>query len=162
MSIDRNHVSGHYRFLIHFRYIALAIALGFVLGALVGCKKSGEMIFEDLRVAEPPPSAHVAAGYFTITNDTNEDDKLLSVSTNASRIAEIHAIYYEDDVMRMEHKKVLEIESGESIVFEPGGFHLMLIDLIERPLAGGSVEIKMQFEKAGEKIIQAPVVPINQ
>ena len=47
----------------------------------------------------------------------------------------------------------LELRAGETVSLQPGGYHLMMIDLVE-PLAGGSTfEIELRFESAGVRTV---------
>lgn len=51
----------------------------------------------------------------------------------------------------------VEIPAGRSVIFEPGGLHVMLIGLV-RPLAvGDGLSITLRFEQAGEILVEAEV-----
>lgn len=110
----------------------------------------------DLMIATPwtratPPAAKVAGGYLTVTNNGKSSDKLLGGSfTGGSRI-EVHEMSVTDGVMRMRPlNNGLEIKPGATVKLEPGGYHLMLMDL-KKPLAkGDKVKVQLQFEKAGK------------
>ncbi len=142
----------------HLRAFAWKTVFIGLLASVSFCQpRSGKMLFENLRIAETPPAAGVTAGYFTLKNDTKEDDSLIGVSSDLSEYTEIHLMYYENDLMKMERKETLPIASGESVVFEPGSFHLMFIDLKRNAVAGETAEIVFTFEKAGEMKIKAPV-----
>jgi periplasmic copper chaperone A len=42
-------------------------------------------------------------------------------------------------------------------VLEPGGLHLMFIDLASQLVEGETVEVTLQFEQAGEVTLAIPV-----
>jgi len=55
----------------------------------------------------------------------------------------------------------LEIAPGRTVVLEPGGMHLMLVQLNVpiRPEAG--VLVELQFERAGSRTVQMTVEPLR-
>ena len=50
----------------------------------------------------------------------------------------------------MRHLHSLEVPAQGSVAFEPGGLHLMLIDLKEPLVAGKGFPLTLVFEEAGE------------
>jgi copper(I)-binding protein len=55
---------------------------------------------------------------------------LVSVSTPAAGLAEVHEMKMDGDVMRMRPlPKGLELPAGKAVQLKPGGYHLMLMDL---------------------------------
>lgn len=51
----------------------------------------------------------------------------------------------------------IEIPAGGTVRLEPGGYHLMLMDLTEMPAVGSTVELTLTFETAGDVVVQAEV-----
>ncbi len=85
---------------------------------------------------------------------------LVGVRTNRGR-AEIHESYMEADLMRMRPVASVAIESGATVVFEPGGLHIMLFDL--PGLAPGDVvDLTLQFDDGSDVAVSAPVRPITE
>ena len=60
-------------------------------------------------------------------------------------------------MMAMAPVDQLEIEPGDTVTFEPGGYHLMLLDVSGMPAVGESVELTLSFELAGDIVVQAEV-----
>ena len=55
---------------------------------------------------------------------------LISVSTPVAGVAEVHEMKMDGDVMRMRPlTKGLELPAGTAVQLQPGGYHLMLMDL---------------------------------
>lgn len=98
-----------------------------------------------------PKGAAVGAGYLVIENRGSTVDRFLSLSSEVSGRAEIHEMAVTDGVMRMRPlPKGVELAPGMSAKFEPGGLHLMFLDL-KKPLEKGErFKAKLVFEKAGE------------
>ena len=97
-----------------------------------------------------PAGAKVGAGYMTITNKSATADRLLSASSPVAGKVEIHEMSMQDNVMKMrELPNGLSIESGKSVSFAPGGYHLMLLGLKAPLKTGDKVSVTLNFEKAG-------------
>lgn len=100
----------------------------------------------------------MGAFYVTITNNGDESDTLLSVETDMAQTVEVHNVEMEDGVMKMfpMHDGV-EIPSGETIIFEPGGYHVMMIGITESLLDGEEFTATLNFENAGDVEITVPI-----
>jgi copper(I)-binding protein len=94
--------------------------------------------------------AAVAAGYLAITNQGPAADRLVSVTSEIAGRVEIHEMKVEHGVAKMRPlARGLEIKPGASAKLEPGGYHLMFMDL-KRPLqAGERFKGTLVFEQAG-------------
>jgi len=98
------------------------------------------------------------AAFFTVTNNGTEADRLVSASTPAAEVVEIHEIVDNNGMKEMrplEHG--LEIPAGETITLAPGGYHIMMIGLTGDLQAGMSFELTLTFETAGEVVVTVPV-----
>lgn len=100
----------------------------------------------------------LAAFYFTITNNGDDADTLVEIESDIADIIEIHDVEMDEGVMSMVpmHDGV-EIAAGESIVFEPGGYHVMLIGITKSLLDGEAFTATLHFENAGEVEITVPI-----
>lgn len=101
------------------------------------------------------PNAPVAGGFLTIVNSGTEDDRLVSASVDFAKEAQIHEMAMEGDVMKMRQlPDGLVIPAGESVVLEPGGYHLMFMGLSQPLVEGEKVPVTLTFEKAGTVTIE--------
>lgn len=72
--------------------------------------------------------------------------KLVAVATPAARVAEVHEMVMQGDVMAMRAIESLELPAGKAVELKPGGHHLMLMG-IEQPLkAGETVPLTLTIE----------------
>jgi len=99
----------------------------------------------------------MTAAYLLITNDSHDTDRLLGAESPAARVVEIHQTVMQNDVASMQHMSSVEIPGGGTLKFEPGSYHLMLIDLQQALAAGDEIEITLIFENAGQVKITAVV-----
>ncbi len=104
------------------------------------------------------PNAPVGGGYLTITNKGAADDRLVSVSSPAAGLSQIHEMKMEGDVMKMnELPDGLVIPAGGTVKLEPGGYHLMFMQLTAPLVEGQSFPVTLTFEKAGAVEVQVEV-----
>lgn len=101
-------------------------------------------------------------GYLTITNTGETDDRLIGVSSERSKKAEIHEMAMDHDVMIMRELPTgLAIPAGKSVKLNPGGYHLMFMDITEPFKEGQIGKVTLNFEKSGSVIIDVSVGPAD-
>jgi copper(I)-binding protein len=52
----------------------------------------------------------------------------------------------------------LDLPAGTAVVLEPGGYHIMLLDLVAPLELGTEVSLTLTFEQAGEQTVSVPVL----
>jgi copper(I)-binding protein len=108
--------------------------------------------------ASPVANTGTGAAYLTIRNTGGTADTLITAATDASQTVEIHAMEIVDGVMSMrELENGLEIPAQGDVVLEPGGYHVMLVNLNHDLNPGSSFELTMTFANAGNITITIPV-----
>jgi copper(I)-binding protein len=145
------------------RYIhpLLALAAAATVAACAPAKPASYTV-EGVAVAEPfsrpAPQGGNGAGFFTVTNNNTGPDTLLRVESPVALRVELHETSTEGGVMRMrELEGGLKMKAGETVVFKPGGKHVMFLGLT-RPLAvGDRIPATLVFEKAGRAPIELTV-----
>jgi copper(I)-binding protein len=109
--------------------------------------------------ARPGNAGNVGAAYFTINNPTSQPDVLLSADADVAAQVEIHlSRINEDGTMEMRPQENVPVPSGGSLAFEPGGFHVMLIDLQQDLRPGDTFELTLTFQSATERTVTVEVV----
>jgi periplasmic copper chaperone A len=93
-----------------------------------------------------PEVGGVSGAYMTISNQSETPLVLTAVSTVAAGVAEIHETQLDNGIMQMNPIDRLEIPPGESVVLEPGGFHIMLMDLTRSLVPGDAISLTLTFE----------------
>ena len=110
----------------------LLIALVLVLAACT--EKSGPpLVASNIIVTAPAPGMPMAAAYLDITNQSGTAIRITSVTSPDYELVEMHETTIEDGVARMRAIPALEIEDGDTVTFERGGKHLMLMRPLESP-----------------------------
>jgi copper(I)-binding protein len=116
--------------------------------------------FAQVRVEEPwaratAPGAKIGAGYMKISS--RAADRLIGAASPAAARVELHLTTKQGDVMRMREVKAYDIPAGGSFALEPGGAHLMLVDLKAPLKEGARVPMTLRFERAGEVKVELQV-----
>ena len=137
--------------------ISLSIVLLAITIALVGCTNSSKLsIFEPW--ARPATTGDNSAVYFMVENPTNQEDSLVNVRSQVADAAEVHLSMVSDSgVASMEPQGIVQFAPNSQVEFAPGGLHVMLIRLNQDLFEGDVVELVLEFERAGEITIMAPV-----
>lgn len=105
------------------------------------------------------PNAPVGGGFLTIENEGPEADRLISATSPAADVVQIHEMAMEGDIMKMRQlADGLELPAGQIVVLSPGGFHLMFMGLKQAFVEGETVPVTLVFEKAGTVEIALPVL----
>lgn len=105
------------------------------------------------------PGAPNSAAYALLVNLTAAEDTLMSASTAASEVAELHEMTMgAGDVMQMRPiEGGIVIPPGGVAMLEPGGLHVMLIGLTQELPAGTTIELTLTFAESGEVVLTIPV-----
>jgi periplasmic copper chaperone A len=129
--------------------------ISFFLGACQG--SPGALSVEDAW-ARPGGTGSNSAVYFRIDNPTNREDTLLGASSAAAEQVEIHlSMMGADETMAMHPQESVPIPGRSQVTFEPGGLHVMLVDLQRDLLEGDQIDLILQFQEAGEVTLRVPV-----
>jgi copper(I)-binding protein len=154
---------------------SVAVVLG-VLSSLItlsACGSQGEI---STRLAaysawSRPTPAGADAGVVYLTVSTDVADALVGarVDDTVADSVEMHATTVESgggahshgggsaEVFSMGSVDQFELEDGESLVFEPGGNHLMLIDLAEPLELGDTYELVLEFSSGRQLVVDVTV-----
>ena len=114
----------------------------------------------DARARETADGAMTGAVYLEIRNP-GAADRLLSVATPAAAMAHLHGSIEENGIVRMRPVAALEIPAGGTVVLEPGGLHIMLMDLEGLLVAGTRLPLTLYFEQAGALEIEADIRAVD-
>jgi copper(I)-binding protein len=105
------------------------LILSCALATFAGCggNEGPPVVATHVVVTAPGAGMPMAAGYLEISNRSGTDVRITRVSSPQYGSVEMHETVVEDGIARMRAIPVLEIANGESVVFERGGKHLMLM-----------------------------------
>jgi copper(I)-binding protein len=91
-----------------------------------------------------------ATGMFASITST-KGGKLVSASSPVAGLVEIHEMAMDGNVMKMRAlANGLELPAGKAVALQPGGYHVMLMDLKQQLKAGDAVPVTLVVEGAGK------------
>ncbi len=118
---------------------------------------SAAIVVSEGYVREMPPGQPVSAAFLYLHNDSDQPVVLLAVSSDSAERVEMHQHSHNNGMMRMEEVASVTVPAKGTFIFEPGAYHLMLID-IKRPLReGDTVKFKFEFSNAAALEVGLPV-----
>jgi periplasmic copper chaperone A len=119
---------------------------------------AGDITVTDVWVRQPAEGQTRSAAYGTITNNGEADITLVGGSVPFDATVEIHETVMDDaGTMQMQEREDgFVIPAGGSFTLEPGGPHIMLIDIDPADFVG-EIDITMIFDDGTELTVTAPV-----
>jgi periplasmic copper chaperone A len=109
-------------------------------------------------VREMPPGQSTSAAFMKLVNTGNRPIAIVAATSDGAGQAEIHRHRQADGMMQMEKVGRLEIPARGQLIFAPGGYHLMLINLKRSFRAGDKMNVTLLDEEGKFYTASFPVV----
>lgn len=106
---------------------------------------------ENGRLMLPPVAGNPGAVYFDVVNSGTDDTMIRAVSVAGAGSAELHEVAEANGQQSMNSIFQIGVPAGETLKFEPGGLHVMAIDLADTVTAGSEAEVTLTFV-GGDKV----------
>jgi copper(I)-binding protein len=107
----------------------------------------------DAWIRETPPGMTMMAGYMELRNNTSRPQVLVAASSSGFETVMIHRTIVKDGMAGMVHASQIGLTPNASLIFAPGGHHLMLMNPKRTLRAGDRVDIYLEFR-------DGPVLPV--
>lgn len=137
-------------------FTAAVLATCLPFGALAA-GTADQITVVDPYVRLVPPGAMATAAFMTLKNGGDKDAKLVKADNSISKVTELHTHLNEDGVMKMRQVPAIDIKAKSEAVLEPGGLHVMMIDLKGPLKEGAKVALTLGFEDGSSKQVEAVV-----
>jgi len=135
--------------------------LGLAGWALVAAQAWAEVTVTEAWVRGTVPKQQATGAFMKLKS--TEDVSLVSAASPSANIVEIHEMTMRGNVMAMRSIDDIPLPAGKVVELKPGGFHVMLIDLVKPLAKGDKVPITLTFVGAEGKRskleIKAEVLP---
>ena len=95
------------------------------------------------------PGQKVSGAYMQIQSDA--DARLIGASSPAVPRVEVHEMKMDGDIMRMREVQSVDLPKGKTVSLEPGGFHIMLMNLPKPIAAGDVIPLTLVVESGGKR-----------
>ena len=134
------------------RMSVVVLILAFLLSA---CRAQEGITVHDAWMRQTAQGDNGAV-YFVLHNDSGETDELVEASSNVTESVEIHESSMAEgtDVMQMNQVFSVPLDRGTEVAFEPGGLHLMLVNISRDLVVGETVKVTLHFKNHED-------VPVN-
>ena len=105
------------------------------------------------------PAAENTALYFDATNNGDGEAAIVAASTDVANMVELHETREVEGQMEMQPvaDQRVPIPAGETVGFEPGGLHVMMMGVSADLEEGQEVAVTIEFEDGCTVAIEAPV-----
>ena len=107
--------------------------------------------------ARAADSGATTALYFTLRNDADSADTLVSATTTDAKTAEMHVSTQHGSQMHMSQIRTLPVPANDSVEFRPLGAHVMLVGLARPLVEGDTVRAVLVFSSARSVTVEALV-----
>jgi periplasmic copper chaperone A len=118
-----------------------------ILTCLFAAAAMADVVGSDGWSRATPPGAKQAVGYLVLTNNGSEQRKLLKITSTISDEVSIHRSNISSQgVAQMWPVGFVRLEAGETMRFDPSGYHVMFTGLKKPLKAGDKVPLVLQFD----------------
>jgi len=139
-------------------FICGSLVLAFAFNAQAG------VTVTDAWVRGTVPAQHTTGAFATITS--TEDAKLVGASTPVAKEVQVHLSETKGGMMHMHAVESIALPAGKPVKLQPGGYHVMLMQLTGQIKAGQKVPLTFVVEDAKGKRenveVEATVRPLGQ
>jgi hypothetical protein len=98
-----------------------------------------------------------AAGYFTLVNESARPRTLVGAASPDCGMLMLHRSVSQGGVERMAMVKSIPVPAHGSVVFEPGGYHLMCMSPATSLRPGAAAPVTLSFADGGSVAVDFPV-----
>jgi periplasmic copper chaperone A len=99
-----------------------------------------------------------SAVYLWIENKGTSPERFVAARGDVANAIEIHESSMVDGIMQMKMLPTgAEIPAGTRVDFKPGGLHIMLIDVKQDLVPGGSFKLTLVFQSGREAVVDVVV-----
>lgn len=119
---------------------------------------SAAVTLSDAVLLLPIPGSHNSAVFLRMSNTAATPVTLIGVSTDSAAKAQLHLHSQVDGMMRMRPVEAITLAPGETLLFESGGYHIMLLNVQDAINTGDTVELTLEFKGGASHLVQATAV----
>jgi len=109
-----------------------------------------EIVVKNAWVRAAPAGSKTMAAYMHIDNQGSQTMSSSKIIANGFERTELHKSIIDNNIAKMKELEDISINGSESLILEPGGLHLMLINPEKVPIKNSKIEILMFFENEND------------
>ena len=139
------------------RRLPLVIAMGAAISCTTAAAPPVERLVVRSSWARIADSGATSGAYLEIVNNDTVPRSLVGVFTDAAAAAEVHETMQHQGMAHMMPRTELPIAAGAVLTMQPGGLHVMLVDMRRALAVGDSVRVRLRFSDSTDVPVTVPV-----
>ena len=128
------------------RVIFMVLLTGVLSLSAAAQVKLADVTVKDAWVRTTVPGQKGTGAFMSIT--AKSDLRLVGASSAAAGVTEVHEMKMNGDVMQMRAVSGIDLPAGKAVALQPGGFHVMLLDLKTALPKNATVPLTLLFKDA--------------
>ncbi len=128
------------------RTIFTALLTGSLCLSAAAQVKPADVTVKDAWVRTTVPGQKGTGAFMSIT--AKSDLRLVGASSAAAGVTEVHEMKMNGDVMQMRAVSGVDLPAGKAVALQPGGLHVMLLDLKTALPKNATVPLTLLFKDA--------------
>lgn len=126
-----------------------------VLASLLSAAAMAQVVVSDAWVAATVGGQRGTGAFMKL--QAKDSVRLTGAASSVAGVVEIHEMKMDGNVMKMRAVAEVPLAAGSEVRLQPGGMHVMLMDL-RRPLAAGEkITLELRIETADGRRMTVPV-----
>jgi copper(I)-binding protein len=135
------------------------LALALLTAAPPVLAEEDEVVIEGAWSRASIGTSRPGVAYMTLRNTGDAPVTVTGLRTDLAMMPMIHASTTDTQgVTRMSHMEQVEIAAGETVALEPGGLHVMLMDLQRPMVEGESFSLSLILAGGEEIAVEVPIL----
>jgi periplasmic copper chaperone A len=126
-----------------------ATLLAMVLAVIASPVLAQEVAVKDAWIRGTVPGQSGTGAFMELTGKSNA--RLVGAASPAAKVVEVHHMKMENGVMKMYAVDGIDLPAGKPVRLAPGGYHVMLMELVKPLNAGDKVPLKLTIELPGKR-----------
>ena len=140
---------------------SFSVLLSFTLAFFsIDFVKAATLESDDLWLRQSIPGAENGAGFGTLRNTSDEYIVIVAAYSDAAADVELHRHIHRDGQMAMEQIEALSVPAGTEVRLQPGGYHLMLMQLHAPLEPGQEYQVTLRLNNDERFEFKVPVKPL--
>ena len=120
---------------------AARMRIAIAVVAMAAAQAGAEVTVTEAWVRGTVPAQKATGAFMKLRS--SDDAKLVAAASPAAKIVEVHEMTMKGNVMEMRPVDALPLPAGRTVELKPGGYHVMLVDLVKPLTAGQKVPMTL-------------------
>ena len=128
------------------KFVFMTLLGAFLSFPVLAKDNIADVTVKDAWVRTTVPGQKGTGAFMSLTSKS--DLRLVGASSAVAGVAEVHEMTMNGDVMQMRAVSGVDLPAGKAVALQPGGFHVMLLDLKTALPKNATVPLTLLFKDA--------------